>query len=176
MDGFERSLKMKRLIQIMTLSLSLLSLSEGAEKSYHSVWSRVEVSKITSMKVAYGREGESFDVKDVEIIKELMSTITKKDFPVRKGPIGMSLPGIMCEVKFYNGSLKEVAHLSVYAAWNLINAKRGQSQFILGSNKDLCIKLFSYLEKNDSTYTNSLKNTYKKHLSGVYAKEYRDSF
>ena len=160
----------------MTLSLSLLSLSEGAEKSYHSVWSRVEVSKITSMKVAYGREGESFDVKDVEIIKELMSTITKKDFPVRKGPIGMSLPGIMCEVKFYDGSLKEVAHISVYAAWNLIDAKSGQGEFILGSNKDLCIKLFSYLEKNDSTYTNSLKNTYKKHLSGVYAKEYRDSF
>jgi hypothetical protein len=167
--------EMKRLLKALTwFAVSLSTATAGDSPKFSKPFQGIEPAAVSSVVLRTKEKNTKIKIADKEWTKALLGTITDRDFPLQKGPIGFSLPGELCSVEFRDGSGKALRIVTVFGAWNLLEVK-SDGKSVLGSNRHFSDAVIRKLEEAQPEYIQKQRETYGKNLSGKYEKEYRDS-
>ncbi len=150
------------------------SATAGDAPRFSKPFQGIEAAAVSSVVLRTKDKNSEIKISDKEWTKALLGTITDRDFPLQKGPLGFSLPGELCSVEFRDGSGKALRIVTVFGAWNLLEVK-SEGKSVLGSNRHFSDAVIRKLEESQPEYIQKQRETYGKNLSGRYEKEYRES-
>ena len=166
--------EMKRILTLLVcLVVSVTAATAEETFQYSMPFQGVEAASITSVILRTKGKSDAIKILDKEWIRTLLATLTNQDFPLRKGPMGFSLPGELCSIEFRDGSPKVLRIVVVFGAWNLLSVNT-EGKSVLGSNRRFADAVIRKLEEVHPEFILKQRETYGKDLSGKYQKEYLD--
>ena len=154
-------------------AISLLSAlaRAGESERYSNPFRDVNVEAVSSVVIHTKADSPLIQITDKNWTKQLMATITEKDFPLRRGPMSFSLPGELCRIALKDERGESMRVITVYAAWNLLSVTdKGRS--VLGSNRQFAKAVIQKIEESQPEYMRKQLETYGDQLTGKYEKEY----
>lgn len=173
-DRFHLAIKIP-LIALLCASMAPSACAAGQEQGllYSKPLQGLVVDSVASVVLRMKDDAVPVVVSDREWTRKLLATITERDFPRSKEPLGFSLPGELCSVEFRDADGKSLRVVTVFSAWNLLSVT-SDPKAALGSNRHFADTVIRKLEETRPDYVQKQRKAYGDHFSGKYLKEYHE--
>ena len=173
-DRFHLAIKIP-LMALLCASMTASACAAGQEQDllYSKPLQGFVVDSVASVVLRMKDDAAPAEVSDREWTQKLLATITDRDFPQSKEPLGFALPGELCTVEFRDAAGKPLRLVTVFAAWNLLSVT-SDTTTALGSNRHFADAVIRKLEETHPDYVQKQRKTYGDHFSGKYQKEYHE--
>ena len=152
---------------------SACAAEHGQGLQYSKPLQGLVVDSVASVVLRMKDDAAPVEVSDREWTRNLLASITDRNFPQSKEPQGFALPGELCSVEFRDAVGKPLRVVTVFAAWNLLSVT-SDTTTALGSNRHFAATVIRKLEETHPDYLQKQRKTYGDHFSGKYQKEYHE--